>query len=96
MTAIANSTATLAAGQSSSWFTPAQSVFFADVDTDGSVMLETRRGSSDAAPKRVAFGVRDGARVITGPACVQVASCTGRDFRFVCVTGSAVAVAADE
>ncbi len=98
MTTIANSVATLNAGQSGSWFTPSQTVFFADIDSTGDVLIETRRGSTDTAPKGVAAGSNGlkGPRVITGPSCVQIASCTGRDFRFTCVSGTAVAVAADE
>ena len=96
MTVIANSTATLNAGQTSSWFTPSQSLFFADVDSAGDVVIETRRGSTDNAPKTVAHTVGDGRARITGPISVQIASGTGRDYRFVCLSGSFVSVAADE
>ncbi|MDO8251406.1 MAG: hypothetical protein Q7T78_17035 [Rhodoferax sp.] len=96
MALIAGSNYTIAAGVAGAWFTATGSSFVADVDSAHMVRLETRRDVSDTAIKVVA-SERSGADVspkIVGPCSVIIASVTGRQYRFVAITGPAV-VAAD-
>ena len=96
MALISGSNSTVAVGAPGAWFTATGSSFLADVDSAHMVRLETRRDASDAAVKVVALE-RSGADVapkIVGPCSVVVASVTGRQYRFVAITGPAI-VAAD-
>jgi hypothetical protein len=101
MTILAGSAETLSAtsGSVGTWFTATGGSFCADVDNASTVYLQTRRSSSDTAPKIVA-SERSGADVqprISGPGSVMVSSVAGRQYRFVVVSAPAAGaiVAAD-
>ena len=96
MSVITASVQTLQTGDNGAWFDVSVSQFGADVDGAGTVRLETRRNSSDAAPKRVPAMATGGDVLspIIGPASVIVSAIAGRQYRFVCISGP-VAVAAD-
>lgn len=97
MAVIAVSVQTLAVGTPGAWFSVTGSSFVADVDTAGTVFLETRRDASDTNPKTVS-SEKSGADVkprIVGPCSVIVGSVAGRQYRFIAVAGSP-AVAADQ
>lgn len=96
MAVINNSQQSLASGAQGAWFTSAGTLFYLDIDNRGRVLLETRRTSGDAAPKRLAAGIQEGAAmVMQGPGCFQVQAVAGRDYRVVCIDGPAI-VAADQ
>jgi hypothetical protein len=97
MTVIAGSAQTLAAGTAGAWFSVTGSSFVADIDTAGTVYLETRRDGADANPKTVA-SEKSGADIkprIVGPCSVIVGCVAGRQYRFVPVAGTPT-VAADQ
>lgn len=97
MSVIAASVQTLAVGTPGAWFSVTGSSFVADVDTAGTVYLETRRDGADTNPKTVA-SEKSGADIkprIVGPCSVIVGCVAGRQYRFIAVAG-APAVAADQ
>lgn len=97
MSVIAASVQTLAIGTPGAWFSVTGSSFVADVDTAGTVYLETRRDGTDTNPKTVA-SEKSGADVkprIVGPCSVMVGSVAGRQYRFIAVAGTPT-VAADQ
>lgn len=97
MSVIAASVQTLAVGTPGAWFSVTGSSFVADVDTAGTVYLETRRDGADTNPKTVA-SEKSGADIkprIVGPCSVIVGCVAGRQYRFIAVAG-VPAVAADQ
>lgn len=96
MTVITSSNATLGAHQAGSWFTPAGTVFAADVDS-GDAILQVRRDVSDTAPKTLFLPTADGLvkAKLHGPISVMVQNVVGRQYRFTALTTAAV-VAGDE
>lgn len=96
MALISGSQYTVVEGTPGAWFTASGSSFLADVDTTGSVVIETRRDVSDTAPKPLADGISGtGVRVLNGPCSALVISVASRQYRFVSQRGSAI-VAADQ
>jgi hypothetical protein len=97
MAVIAASVQALAVGTPGAWFSVTGSSFVADVDTAGTIYLETRRDVADTLPKIVA-SEKSGADArprIVGPCSVLVGCVAGRQYRFVAVAGTP-SVAADQ
>jgi hypothetical protein len=98
MTAIASSSETIAAGASGSWFQPAGATWVADIDTPGArVLLQTRRGAGDGAPKlvRISPASNDGA-LFGAQSVVVTTGVVGRQFRFVNIGDVAAVVVGDQ
>ena len=97
MSLITLSDQTLAAGATGNWFTPLGATWVLDVDTPGAcVILQTRRGSGDSAPKLVRVSVSNNDPEIEGAQAVPVLTgVIGRDFRIINV-GTIAAVVRGE
>jgi hypothetical protein len=96
MALISGSNVVINEGSAGAWFTVTGSSFIADVDSGAEVVLETRRDSSDVAPKPLHLGLGNNTSgLVSGPCSVVVQSAAGRQYRFVCKRGAA-AVAADQ
>ncbi len=88
MPLIANSSQTLAAGVAGNWWTPTATTVSCDIDTATMVKIETRRGSGDTVAKPVFIGEQE-TTILRGPSSTLLQSVVGRDYRFVCMEGSA-------
>lgn len=89
MTIVTNSNETLdATGSPGTWWTPGSgvTVVMADVDGNAKVVIESRRGSSDGAPKPLFFGA-GATPVMQGPCRFPVQVMAGDDYRFRCIEG---------
>jgi hypothetical protein len=98
MSFIASSEQTLAAGAAGNWFTPAGLTWVLDVDTPGGcVILRTRHGSGDTAPKLVRVSLPNNDPEIEGAQSILVnTGVIGRQFQVVNVGTVAVVVRGDQ